>query len=80
MQASHAKKAFVISGGLTGVSVTYAHRGTPGNQHTICAEEITAMGHSFLSIDDSMIPYYRIARIEKDDKVLFDIEYFKRKY
>ena len=65
-------------GSLSRVKVTYVHRGAPGDRLTIPAETITNLGHSFFSTADSEIPYHRIVLIERDGKVLFDINDFEK--
>jgi uncharacterized protein (UPF0248 family) len=68
-----------MDGDLNGVKVTYVHRGAPGNTQTMPAEEITSLGRSFFSTADSVIPYHRIIRIEREGEVLFDIKEFENK-
>ena len=65
-------------GSLSGVKVTYVHRGAPGDALTIRAEDITSLGRSFFSIADSDIPYHRIVLIERGREVLFDINEFEK--
>jgi uncharacterized protein (UPF0248 family) len=66
-------------GSLAQVRVTYVHRGAPGDVMTISAQNILTLGHSFFSTADSEIPYHRIALIERDGEVLFDIKEFENK-
>ena len=58
-------------GSLSGVLVTYTHRGAPGDVLTIGGEEITELGRSFFSTRNGKIPYHRIVRIEKDGEAVF---------
>jgi uncharacterized protein len=66
-------------GNLSGVSVTYVHRGAPGDVLTIPAEDIVSLGHSFFATAESEIPYHRIVRIERRGEVLFDIRDYQKK-
>ena len=66
-------------GDLSGVKVTYMHRRAPGDRLTMPAQEITSPGRSFLSTADSVIPYHRIVRIEREGEVNFDIKEFENK-
>lgn len=56
---------------MGGVSVTYVHRGAPGNLATVKGECITELGRSFFIVGDGRIPYHRVVRIEKDGEVVF---------
>jgi uncharacterized protein (UPF0248 family) len=57
--------------GLHDVSVTYLHRGAPGDAITIRGGEIVALERSFFVTADSRIPYHRIRLIERNGEVLY---------
>jgi uncharacterized protein (UPF0248 family) len=65
-------------GSLKGVSVTYVHRGAPGDVLMIPAEDIVSLGHSFFATAESKIPYHRIVLIERSGEVLFDIRDYEK--
>lgn len=60
-----------MKGDLSNVTVTYVHRGAPGDQRTIRGEDIAELGRSFFKVGDGQIPYHRIIRIEKDGEEVF---------
>jgi uncharacterized protein (UPF0248 family) len=58
---------------LGGVSLTYVHRGAPGNLKSVSAEE-AAFEKSFFVIKnhiETRIPYHRIKEIKRDGEVLW---------
>ena len=57
--------------GLEGITVTYLHRGAPGDRLTIRGEDIVDLERSFFVTVESKIPYHRIRLIEKGGKVLY---------
>jgi len=56
---------------LMGVTVTYVHRGAPGDLTCVQGEDVVELGRSFFSTPDRTVPYHRIRKIEKDGKVVF---------
>lgn len=59
------------SKGLEGVTVTYLHRGVPGDRRTIAGPDILELERSFFVTADSKIPYHRIRVIERRGEVLY---------
>lgn len=57
--------------GLKGTTVTYLHRGAPGDRVSIKGEDIVELERSFFVTADSKIPYHRIRLIEKNGEVLY---------
>lgn len=61
---------------LEGVEVTYIHRGAPGDELAIMAEDILRLETSFFVIDragrETSIPYHRIKEIKKGEEVLWE--------
>ncbi|WP_414470218.1 DUF504 domain-containing protein [Methanobacterium sp. ACI-7] len=54
-------------------SVTYIHRGAPGNLKNIQCNRITNTERGFLVLDDGTnIPCHRIIKIKYDDKILWN--------
>ncbi len=60
-------------GGLSGVVITYIHRGGPDDLASVNGEDITELGRSFFTLREGQIPYHRIVRIEKEGEVVFQI-------
>jgi uncharacterized protein (UPF0248 family) len=58
-------------GGLGEVTVTYLHRGAPGDRLTIKGSDIIELERSFFVTADSKIPYHRIRVIERRGEVLY---------
>ncbi|MEE9564151.1 MAG: RNA repair domain-containing protein [Candidatus Hydrothermarchaeaceae archaeon] len=60
---------------LEGIEITYVHRGAPGDELTIPAEDIIRFEKSFFVIDragrETLIPYHRIKEIKKAGEVLW---------
>lgn len=60
---------------LEGIEITYVHRGAPGDELTIPAEDIIRFEKSFFVIGragiETSIPYHRIKEIRKDEKTLW---------
>jgi uncharacterized protein (UPF0248 family) len=60
---------------LGGVEITYVHRGAPGDELTILAEDIVRFDKSFFVIDragiETSIPYHRIKEIKKGKERLW---------
>ena len=60
---------------LEGIEITYVHRGAPGDELTIPAEDIIRFEKSFFVIDragiETSIPYHRIKEIKKAGEVLW---------
>lgn len=60
---------------LEGIEITYVHRGAPGDELTILAEDIVRFDKSFFVIDragrETLIPYHRIKEIKKAKEVLW---------
>jgi hypothetical protein len=62
---------------LSGVEITYLHRGAPGDRITIPAEEIERLDRSFLVLrgrekrPEVHIPYHRIQEIRRGDQILW---------
>ncbi|MFQ5887449.1 MAG: DUF504 domain-containing protein [Candidatus Hydrothermarchaeales archaeon] len=60
---------------LKGVSITYIHRGAPGDRITIDGEGITRLERSFFIIErggeETWIPYHRIVEVKKRGEVLY---------
>jgi uncharacterized protein (UPF0248 family) len=60
---------------LADVEITYIHRGAPGDELTITAEDILNIEKSFFVIErngkETSIPYHRIKEIKKEGKVLW---------
>lgn len=58
-----------------GVEITYIHRGVPGDELNITAEDIIRLERSFFVIDragrETSIPYHRIKEIKKGGEVLW---------
>jgi uncharacterized protein (UPF0248 family) len=59
---------------LAEASITYVHRGAPGDEMTISGGDIVELEHSFFVTKDAMIPYHRIKLICYRARVIFDIE------
>jgi uncharacterized protein (UPF0248 family) len=57
--------------GLEGVTITYLHRGAPGDRLTIKGSDIVELERSFFVTADSKIPYHRIRTIERRGEVLY---------
>jgi uncharacterized protein (UPF0248 family) len=57
--------------GLKGVTITYLHRGAPGDRLSIRGEDIVELERSFFVTADSKIPYHRIRLIERQGEVLY---------
>jgi uncharacterized protein len=58
---------------LAEASITYIHRGAPGDEMTISGGDIVELEHSFFVTKDAKIPYHRIKIIRFRGKVIFDI-------
>lgn len=60
---------------LKGVTITYVHRGAPGNVVTINSENIAALDKSFFVVRaggaEKRIPYHRIVEIKKGEDILW---------
>lgn len=60
---------------LEGIEITYVHRGAPGDELTIPAEDIVRFDKSFFVIYragiETSIPYHRIKEIKKAGEVLW---------
>jgi len=54
-----------------GVTVTYVHRGIPGDLSCVRGEDVVEIGRSFFSTPDGTVPYHRIRKIEMDGEVVF---------
>ena len=59
---------------LEDATIWYIHRGAPGDIMAITGSRIRNLGQGFFEVDDSMIPYHRILRIEYQGEVVFDKE------
>jgi uncharacterized protein (UPF0248 family) len=57
--------------GLEGVTITYLHRGAPGDRLSVRGEDVVELERSFFVTADSKIPYHRIRTIEKRREVLY---------
>ncbi len=57
--------------GLDEVTVTYLHRGAPGDRLAIKGSDIVELERSFFVTVDSKIPYHRIRTIERRGEVLY---------
>jgi len=60
-----------MHGSLSGVLVTYVHRGAPGDVLIIRGEDIVELGRSFFSTRNGQIPYHRITEIEEEGEVVY---------
>ncbi len=58
-------------GRLSDASITYLHRGAPGDRRTVNGSEIVELERSFFTTAESRIPYHRIRRIELDGEILY---------
>ena len=53
-------------------SVTYVHRGAPGNLKKIGCTKISSLERGFLILDDeTQIPCHRIVKIEYEDQIIW---------
>jgi len=59
---------------LDDATIWYVHRGAPGDIMAISGRRIRNLGQGFFEVDESMIPYHRILRIEYQGEVVFDKE------
>ena len=57
---------------LDRATITYVHRGAPGDVMTIRGSEIVDLGRSFMTTREATLPYHRIVRIEHRGSVLYD--------
>jgi hypothetical protein len=57
---------------LKGVTITYVHRGAPGDVVTISSNRITSLEKSFFVIGEKRIPYHRIVEIKKGREILWN--------
>ncbi len=60
---------------LEDIEITYIHRGAPGDELTILAEDIIGLERSFFVINrggrETLIPYHRIKEIRRGGAVLW---------
>jgi uncharacterized protein len=59
---------------LSDASITYVHRGAPGDEMTISGDEIVELERSFFVTKDAKIPYHRIKMVRYRGKIIFDIQ------
>ncbi|OGS45195.1 MAG: hypothetical protein A3K76_07030 [Euryarchaeota archaeon RBG_13_57_23] len=59
---------------LDDATIWYIHRGAPGDIMVISGRRIRNLAPGFFEVDDAMIPYHRILRIEYQGEVVFDKE------
>jgi len=75
VSARDALNALRWTTGLAGVTLTYLHRGAPGDERTVRADEV-AVGRGGFDVaakpgESGSIPWHRALRIERDGEVLW---------
>ena len=58
-------------GRVSDASITYLHRGAPGDRRTVSGSEIIELERSFFTTAESRIPYHRIRRIMLGGETLY---------
>jgi uncharacterized protein (UPF0248 family) len=56
---------------LKKINIYYLHRGAFDDTKIIHGKDIKSIGRSFIEIDNAMIPYHRILKIDYDNKFIF---------
>ena len=60
---------------IKGVTISYLHRGAPGDRATVMAEEVVRFERSFFVYEkegrEVSIPYHRIREVKRGDEVIW---------
>lgn len=58
---------------LEGLTITYRHRGAPGDERTIPIDVVADLTKSFIvTEEETRIPYHRVLRIDRGDEPVWE--------